>query len=120
MAFADARVLPGVTVSWEILAMVIRIEGVELIPQLEQLTVDLALLQEDYTTLNETLTDLSTKVDQLLADATKLRLDTIPTWDDGYNLCGDPHCDGYCRICEEGEEDYEDVYVEKYCRRGKR
>lgn len=120
MAVATVRVPLNAVVSWEILAMVVRIECDWMRPQLETLVTDLTTLHTDYITLHETLSDLSTKVDQLLATATELVKETEPLWDDTYNLCGDPACSGDCHVCQEGEYDGEDDYVEKYCRRGKR
>lgn len=120
MAFATIRVPLEAKVSWEILDLVIRIEGETFIPKLETLCADLKALEEDLKPIQETLTDLATKVDQLLAKVLELKEETTPLWDDSYNLCGDPRCEGDCRICQEGEEDYEDDYTEKYCRRGKR
>jgi hypothetical protein len=120
MTFAVARVRLDATVSWEILDMVLRIEGETFNPEAETLCANLTRLAEDIKELRQTLSALATKVDHLLAVALELQLDTTPVWDDCYNLCGDPHCDGGCRVCQEGEEDYEDVTTEKYCRRGKR
>jgi hypothetical protein len=120
MAVATVRVPLNAKVSWEILDLVIRIEGESFIPQVETLRDALTALQEDLKPIQETLTDLATKVDQLLAEATELKEETTPLWDDSYNLCGDPRCDGGCRVCQDGEEDYEDDYTEKYCRRGRR
>lgn len=120
MAFATIRVLPHMTVPWEILDLVLRIEGETFIPQVETLCANLSALQTDYLHLQTTLTDLATKVDQLLAEALDLKDETAPLWDDSYTLCGDPRCDGDCRICQEGEYDGEEDATEKYCRRGKR
>jgi hypothetical protein len=120
MAFAAVRVPFDARVSWEILDMVIRVEGETFRPQVEQLCADIKALREDYKQIQDTLTDLATKVDQLLAEALELKEETAPLWDDSYNLCGDPRCDGDCRVCQEGEYDGEEEYTEKYCRRGKR
>jgi hypothetical protein len=120
MAFATIRVLPHTKVPWEILDLVLRIEGETFIPQVETLCADLTALQDEYKQIHATLTDLATKVDQLLAEALDLKDETAPLWDDSYTLCGDPRCDGDCRVCQEGEEDYEDDSTEKYCRRGRR
>jgi predicted nuclease with TOPRIM domain len=120
MAFATVRVPVDAKVSWEILDLALRIEGETIRPKLETLCADLTALRDDYTQLQTTLTDLATKVDQLLSEALTLKDDTAPLWDDSYTLCGDPRCDGDCRVCQEGEEDYEDESTEKYCRRGKR
>jgi hypothetical protein len=120
MAFATVRVPLEAKVSWEILEMALRIEGETIRPQLETLCADLTALQDEYKQIQATLTDLVTKVDQLLAEALDLKDETAPLWDDSYTLCGDPRCDGDCRVCQEGEEDYEDDTTEKYCRRGRR
>ena len=120
MAFATARPLSDARIDWTILAMVLRVEGEFIRPQLETLVTDLTTLQTEIQTLHETLSDLALKVDHLLVEATRLVEDTQPLWDDSYNLCGNPQCDGDCRVCQEGEYDGEEEYVEKYCRRGKR
>jgi hypothetical protein len=120
MAFAVVRVPLDANVTWEILDMALRIEGETFKPQAETLCADLKALREDYKQIQATLTDLATKVDQLLAEALDLKEETAPLWDDSYTLCGDPRCDGDCRICQEGEYDGEEDYTEKYCRRGKR
>jgi hypothetical protein len=120
MAFATVRVPLEAKVSWEILEMALRIEGETIRPQLETLCTDLLALQDEYKQIQATLTDLATKVDQLLAEALELQEETAPLWDDSYNLCGDPRCKGDCRVCQEGEYDGEEDTTEKYCRRGKR
>ena len=120
MAFAVARVPLDAKVSWEILDMVLKIEGETFRPQAAALCAEFTILLTEIKQIQETLTTLATKVDQLLADALNLQMDTAPLWDDSYNLCGDPRCGGDCRICQDGEEDYEEDYTEKYCRRGKR
>jgi hypothetical protein len=120
MAVAAARVLHDAKVPWEILEMVIRIEGETFKPQVETLCAKMKALRDDYIQIQATLTDLATKVDQLLAEALELQEETAPLWDDSYNLCGDPRCKGDCRVCQEGEYDGEEDTTEKYCRRGKR
>lgn len=119
-AFAFARVLPDVLIPWEILDLAIRIEGETLHPLVDTLRAELTLLHTDIVALHETLTDLAPKVDQLLLTSLNFQRDTAPLWDDSYTLCGDPHCEGDCRVCQEGEYDGEDDYTEKYCRRGRR
>ena len=120
MSFATVRVPPDANVPWEILDLAIRIECETVHPLIETLTIELTTLHTDIVALNETLTDLVPKVDQLLTESLNFQNDTAPLWDDSYNLCGDPECDGDCRVCQEGEYDGEEDYTEKYCRRGKR
>lgn len=120
MAFAVARVPLDAKVSWEILDMVLKIEGETFRPQAEALCSEFKTLLTEIKQIQETLSSLGLKVDKLLAEALELQMDTSPLWDDSYNLCGDPRCDGGCRVCQDGEEDYEEDYTEKYCRRGKR
>lgn len=120
MAFATARPLPDAHIDWTILAMVLRVEGELIRPQLETLLTDITTLHTELQTLHETLSDLERKVDHLLVEAKGLVEETAPLWDDSYNLCGNPQCDGDCRVCQEGEYDGEEEYTEKYCRRGKR
>lgn len=120
MSFAVARVPLDAKVTWEILDMVLRIEGETFRPQAEALCANLTALHDEIKLIQKTLSDLATKVEQLLSEATELKEETAPLWDDSYNLCGNPRCDGGCRVCQDGEEDYEDDYTEKYCRRGRR
>lgn len=120
MSFATIRVPLEAVIPWELLGLALRIEGETFIPQAEGLGVELTALREDIKQIQETLTDLATKVDQLLTKVEHLRQDLTSFCYDSYNLCGDPRCDGWCRVCQHGEEDYEDDYEEKYCRRGRR
>ena len=63
---------------------------------------------------------IEAKIAGALKRAETLVEETTPVWDDSYNLCGDPECDGDCRICQDGEYDGEEDHTEKYCRRGRR
>ena len=120
MSFAVARVPLDAKVTWEILDMVLRIEGETFKPQVEALCTEITSLHDEIKEMQKTLSDLATKVDQLLSEALELQEETAPLWEDSYNLCGDPRCHGDCHICQDGEGDYEEDYTEKYCRRGKR
>lgn len=94
--------------------MVMRLESEELAPEFERLLTGLRGLQDDVTEMLRSLDALSAELDPVLQDVENLKADV---WEEDYTLCGDPRCDGYCRTCLEGEEDYEDDADEKYCRR---
>jgi hypothetical protein len=113
MAVSVVRVRPNGVVSWILLHMVMRIESEELLPQLQRLVDEFKSIDEETNTYVATLDSLLAEIGPVLEDA--LQMET--PWDDTYTLCGDSRCDGYCRVCQEGEEDYEEDATEKYCRR---
>lgn len=117
MAVAKVRVRPNGVVNWILLQMVMRVESEEIVPELQKLANSLQTLCEETQERVRALESLLTDIEPILADAKTLQADTAPLWDDAYTLCGNPQCDGDCRVCQEGEEDYEDVTEEKYCRR---
>jgi hypothetical protein len=120
MAVATAKVPANAKVGWNILHMVLRMEMEELKPQLESLTEALKTLGADVAAALREMEALQENIGALLREAEALKQETAPLWEDNYSLCGDPKCYGDCRVCQEGEEDYEDDYTEKYCRRGRR
>jgi hypothetical protein len=120
MAFATARVLPGVPVPWDLLGLVIRSDRDWIQSQTEAVLRDLTALRTDITTLHTIVSDLAAKVDHLLATVTDLVDDTRPLWDDSYRLCGKSSCAGDCRVCQEGEYDGEEEVADKYCARRRR
>lgn len=120
MAVATAKVPANAKVGWNILHMVMRMETEELKPQLESVMEELKTLAEEVTAALKVMESLHENIGTLLQEAEALKQETAPLWEDNYNLCGDPKCYGDCRVCQEGEEDYEDDYTEKYCRRGRR
>jgi hypothetical protein len=97
--------------------MAMRLESETLRPTLTQLTSALHELHEEVVNMVNSLDTLMSEVDPVLQDALQLKADTQPLWEDEYALCGDPQCPGDCRVCQEGEEDYEIDDTEKYCRR---
>ncbi len=121
MAVADARV-PNTQaqIPISILAMALRIETAFTSPRLQALSAEFETLREDLQSIRTELRMLQTNVERCLEDVETLRQDVTPIWNDDYNLCGDPTCEGDCRVCQEGEYDGEEEYVEKYCRRGRR
>ncbi len=120
MSVSVAKVPEKAVVTWNILLLALRIEGEILKPELERIQKELRVLQDETTAAIQTVKDLQAKVDPILEKTLELKHDTAPLWEDTYNLCGNPHCTGDCTVCLEGEEDYEEEYTEKYCRRGKR
>jgi hypothetical protein len=120
MAVAVAKVPENAKVSWNILLMVLRIEWQTIQPELERICQTLRVLHKETSAMVETLEDLQHKVEPLLQQTLELKNETAPLWEDTYNLCGNPRCLGDCVVCLDGEEDYEDDYSEKYCRRGRR
>ena len=111
------RVHPNGVVSWILLQMVMRVESEDIVPQLQDIVVKFASLCDETRERSQALDSLLTDIEPILADAKTLQADTTPLWDDTYTLCGNPQCEGDCRVCQEGEEDYEDITEEKYCRR---
>ena len=120
MAVALAKVPEKAVVAWNILLLVLRTEGEILRPELEQIIERLKVLREETMAIIQTVEDLQATLDPILEKTLELKKETEPLWEDSYNLCGNPHCAGDCTVCLEGEEDYEDDYEEKYCRRGRR
>ncbi len=120
MAVTTARVGPGVAIPWMILSLAMRTEYDEIVPQLETLTAQMIALLEEIAGARRIAEGLLDQITPILQEADAERKSLLPLWDDVYSLCGDPTCHGECRVCQEGEEDYEDSYTEKYCRRGKR
>lgn len=120
MAVATARVPVGATVPWRILYMVIRLDREEITTECCRLTEAFRSLAQEVIQVQQELDALHDSGLELLREADGLAQESRPLWDDSYNLCGDPACFGECRVCQEGEEDYEDDTTEKYCRRGRR
>ena len=120
MAVATARVRPTATVSWRILPLAMRIERDEIIPALEAILAEQTTLTQELAETQRTVEAWIPELDRVLRGIAGVEQDSRPLWEDSYALCGDPTCAGDCRVCQEGEEDYEDDHVEKYCRRGKR
>lgn len=117
MAVSSAHVPITAQVNWRILEMAMRLESESLRPILTQLTSALQDLHIEVADMVKVLDILVSEVDPVLQDALQLKSDTQPLWEDAYALCGDPECAGDCRVCQEGEEDYEIDDSEKYCRR---
>ncbi len=117
---AVAKVPENATVHWNILRLVLRIEWETIGPELERIQEHLRMLCEDVVTVLEKMETLHSTIEPLLQRTLELKKDTDPLWEDTYSLCGNPRCLGDCAVCQEGEEDYEDCYEEKYCRRGRR
>ena len=109
-----------IRVSWRILDMVMRMESEELTPEIERLTHTAEELREEIVPFVAIVDMLLEDLDYILKRDSNLKSDMTPVWEDTYNLCGNPECDGECRVCQEGEEDYEEDFSEKYCRRSKR
>jgi hypothetical protein len=117
---AFARVPENAKVNWNILLMVLRIEWQTIKPELDRLCETMRVLHEETEEIVGKLEDLHTKIEPLLQQSLELKNETAPLWEDTYNLCGNSRCSGNCVVCLDGEEDYEDDYEEKYCRRGRR
>jgi hypothetical protein len=115
MMVSIARVPAAARVSWQILELTMRIESEAIRPTLLQLSRALEELHADILEMTTRLDALVSDVDPVLQDALTLKADT--QLEDTYNLCGDARCDGYCRTCQAGEDDYETAETEKYCRR---
>jgi hypothetical protein len=120
MATVDVRVKSTTPIPWTILPLVLRIETKELCPTIEALAIQCNDLLIEVSPLILQLESLHGKIDRLLERILVFQQELVPIWDDTYNLCGDPTCDGTCMVCEDGEYDGEDDVAEKYCRRGRR
>lgn len=103
-----------------ILPMVIRIEGESFITETQELIECIGKLYNDVYDLHGRVDKICESLIRLQTQVDGINSDIQPIWDDEYNLCGDPHCDGWCTVCRDGEYLGEDDYEEKYCRRGKR
>ena len=114
------RVAKNVLINWRILAMAMKIESEELVPQLEVLSNNFQTLQSELEDLRRTYEKWIRWGKTLVEKAETLKADSLPLWSDDYNLCGDPECYGDCRVCQEGEYYGEEEYTEKYCHRGRR
>ena len=97
--------------------MAMQMESEILRPQLTDLVSALEQLHHEMSDMVRQMETIVAEVGPLVQEALTLKADTTPLWDDTYTLCGNPACEGDCRVCQEGEEDYEDVVEEKYCRR---
>jgi hypothetical protein len=120
MAVTTAKVRENVSISWTILPLVMRLEREELVPLLEALILQAKSIAEEIVETQRIAEELIEPMKRILLEAEEVSKEVMPIWDDSYNLCGNPSCEGDCRVCQEGEEDYEDSYTEKYCKRGRR
>jgi hypothetical protein len=121
MSCVDVRVREEVIdVPVDILPLVMEFETARFVPLVKTLLTDLISLRLEVLTLCTELEDLSEQMARCQSDVDLLLEDTTPLWDDTYRLCGDPDCDGGCRVCQEEEAFLEDEATEKYCRRGRR
>jgi hypothetical protein len=121
MTCADVRVrVDCVDIPLEILPLAMRIESAWFVPAMKTLLTDLVALRLEVLTLCSDLDALSEDIDRCQETVDLLLEDTAPLWDDTYRLCGDPECDGGCRVCQEEESFLDDEATEKYCRRGRR
>jgi hypothetical protein len=121
MACVDVRVRKDVVeVPLDILPLVMEFETARFVPAVKTLLTDMISLRIDVLSLCAELEDLSEQMARCQSDVDLLLEDTAPLWDDSYRLCGDPDCDGGCRVCEEEEAFLDDDATEKYCHRGRR
>ena len=121
MACVDVRVREAaVDIPLDILPLVMEFETARVVPLVKAILTDLISLRLDVLTLCAELDELSEKMSRCQRDVDLLIEDTAPLWDDSYRLCGDPDCDGGCRVCQEEEAFLDDDATEKYCHRGRR
>jgi hypothetical protein len=104
----------------DVLPLVMEFETARFVPLVKTLLTDLISLRLEVLTLCTELEELNERMTRCQRDVDLLLDDTTPLWDDTYRLCGDPDCDGGCRVCQEEEAFLEDEATEKYCRRGRR
>lgn len=120
MATAVATVPVGARVPFCILALAIRIETDAFILEATDLVAAIESLQLGFQSLKEKYNEIEVSIAKTHILVNRFLEDIQPVWDDAYNLCGDPACDGSCMICADGEYLGEEDHDEKYCRRGKR
>jgi hypothetical protein len=121
MACVDVRVREEcIDIPMDILPLVMRFETARVVPTIKSLLADLIALRLEVLTLCSELDALSDEIGRCQQTVDLLLEDTAPLWDDTYRLCGDPDCDGGCRVCLEEESFLDDEATEKYCRRGRR
>ena len=121
MSCVDVRVRGEVIdVPVDILPLVMEFETARFVPLVKTILADLIRLRLEVLGLCTELEDLSEQMARCQSDVDLLIEETTPLWDDTYRLCGDPDCDGGCRVCREEEAFLEDEATEKYCRRGRR
>jgi hypothetical protein len=121
MGCVDVRVREAVVdVPFDVLPLVMQFETARFVPLVKTLLADLIRLRLEVIGLCTELEDLQESISRCQSDVDLLIEETTPIWDDTYRLCGDPDCDGGCRVCQEEEAFLEDEATEKYCRRGRR
>ena len=121
MSSVDVRVREDcIEIPVDILPLVMQFETARVVPLVKTILTDLISLRIDVLSLCTELEDLSEQMARCQSDVDLLIEETTPLWDDTYRLCGDPDCDGGCRVCQEEEAFLEDDATEKYCRRGRR
>ena len=103
-----------------ILAMAMRLETTYFITELAPVIASLGQLRDDIAELKKRCDIIGERVERAQNRVLELVSDIQPVWNDAYNLCGDPECDGDCMVCRDGEYLGEEDYEEKYCRRGRR
>lgn len=121
MAFLDVRVRDDVIdIPFNLLALVFQIETARWVPKVNALLAELTRLHQEVSDIRANLEVIYDGICRCQCDVDRLIQDSTPLWDDTYHLCGDPDCDGNCRVCQEEESFLEVDATEKYCRRGRR
>ncbi len=120
MATSVATLPVGARVPFCILALATKIETQSFVVEATDLVAALEQLQLEFESLRKRYADIEASVAKTHKLVDRFLEDIQPVWDDTYNLCGDPECDGTCMVCADGEYLGEEEYDEKYCRRGKR
>jgi hypothetical protein len=120
MAIVTARVSMTRPIPMRILALSMRLETTYFVAELTPVLEGLTQLRKDVSDLVQRCDILDERVERTRNRILELISDIQPVWNDAYNLCGDPECDGECMVCRDGEYLGEEDYEEKYCRRGRR
>lgn len=121
MSCVDVRVrMEVIDVPIDILPLVFRLDSARWIPFAKTLLADLVRLRLEVIDTCAKAEVLYESICRCQRDVDLLIQDTTPLWDDTYRLCGDPDCDGDCRVCQEEEAFLEVEATEKYCHRGRR
>jgi hypothetical protein len=121
MGSVDVRVREDVVdVPIDVLPLVMEFETARFVPGVKTILTELISLRLEVIGLCTELEDLQERMERCQNDVDLLIEETTPLWDDTYRLCGDPDCDGGCRVCQEEEAFLDDDATEKYCHRGRR
>ena len=120
MATTSVRLSLTRPVPFRILALSMQLETKYIHANLFPLITSIKDLRKEVSDLIERCEIIHERIQATEQKVADFKSDIQPVWNDAYNLCGDPACDGSCMVCADGEYLGEEDYEEKYCRRGRR